>query len=244
MSFHRSITQYYQMIQEQYSIKYLKEMLIAILLIVTLGGGYFLNRMYVQYREQRAFVALTEVFNAYMQSAYYAQQLDANKDQDKIKSTWQDTQVLLDALYQENRNSYLAGYFLALQAQIVTQRDHDVDQAIEIMDQALAQLPKNTEMTTLFVMKRILMGFDSTKAAIREKALQDLVMMTQNPKDLGYEQALYLLGDYFLSLADYSKAQQCFHQLVDVADPAALIKSPWVRMAQEKLGGLTESNVE
>ena len=63
-----------------------------------------------------------------------------------------------------------------------------------------------------------------------------MIENTQNPKEYAYQEALYLLGVYYISLGDHQKAQENFKKLVDTQDPKALIKSPWVLLAQEKLG--------
>lgn len=230
------MTSYYSSIQEQYSIKYLKEALIATLLIVCLGGGYFLNRLYTQYREQEAFVALSEVVESFMQSQRAAQSLDPVKDKEKITQAWSDTEILLDALYKEHSNSYLAPYFLVFKSQVILDRDHDLASAIKVFDEALGSISRKTELGSLYHMKRIKMGFDSSDTAEQEKSLNKLIEITQDPKEYAYQEALYLLGVYYISLGDHQKAQQSFAKLVETQDAKALLKSPWVFLAQEKLG--------
>lgn len=239
---YNSMTSYYASIQEQYSIKYLKEALIATLLIVCLGGGYFLNKFYTQYREQQAFVALSEVVESFMQSQRVSQSLDSEKDKEKINHAWSDTQILLDALYKEHSNSYLAPYFLVFKSQIILDRDHNLDAAIKVFDEALVSISRKTELGSLYHMKRIKMGFDSADATEKEKSVQKLIEITQNPKDHAYQEALYLLGVYYISLGDHQKAQQCFSKLIESQDAKALLKSPWVLLAQEKLGINSSSN--
>lgn len=233
---YNSMISYYASIQEQYSIKYLKESLISILLILCLGGGYFLNKFYVQNREQQAFVALSEVVDSFMQSQRNAQSMDAIKDKEKIDQAWSDTQLLLEALYKEHINSYLAPYFLVFKSQIMLERDNNLDEAIKILDDALRSISRNTELGSLYHMKRIKMGFDSKDAQEKEKSLKKLLEITQNPQEYVYQEALYLLGVYYISQGDHVNASASFKLLVDCADPKALLKSPWVGLAQEKLG--------
>ena len=237
-----SIKAYYQTIQEQYSITYLKEALIAILLIVCVGGGYFLNKFYVTYREQQAFVALSEVVESFMQSQRVAQSLDPAKDKEKITQAWSDTEILLDALYKEHSNSYLAPYFLVFKSQIVLDRDKNLQEAIKIFDQALKNISRTTALGSLYHMKRIKMGFDSADALEQEKSLQKLIEISKNSKDYAYQEALYLLGVYYLAQGDQQKSQESFKALVDAQDTQALLKSPWARLAEEKLGIRALSN--
>ena len=242
--FHNSISSYYAIIKQQYSAKYIRTTAVGLVILVALVGGYFLNKFYVQYREQKAFVALSEVVDAFTQAQRVTQSLDPQKDQEKIVQAWQDPEILLDALYQEHINSYLAPYFLAFKSQIVLERDHDVSQAIKLLDQALVSIPKKSELGSLYHMKRIKMGFDSEQAADREHSLQELIKISQDPKNYSFEEALYLLGVYYLSVDQAANAQESFQRLADLADQTALLQSPWVKLAQEKLGIVPQSNVE
>ena len=234
--FHNSIASYYASLTEQYSAKYLRATIIGVVVVTCLVAGYFLNKFYVQYREQKAFVALSEVVDAFAQSKYVTQSLDPQKDKEKIALAWQDTEILLDALHKEHNNSYLAPYFLVFKSQIALERDHDLQQAIKILDDALVSIPKKSELGSLYHLKRIKMGFDSANAQDKEQALQDLIKITQDADHYGFEEALYLLGVYYIATNQATNAQQAFQKLVDQADSKALLKSPWVQLAQEKLG--------
>ena len=234
--FHKSIASYYTSLQEQYSAKYLREAFIAVLLLACFGGGYFLNKFYVQYREQQAFVALSEVVDSFMQSQRQAQSLEPQKDKEKIIQAWQDTQMLLDALHKEHISSYLAPYFLVFKSQIVLERDKNLDEAIKILDDALVSISRHTELGSLYHMKRIKMGFDSKNPEVKERALKDLINISQHPKEYAYQEASYMLGVYYISMGDHAKALQVFQALVDTSDAKALLKSPWVLLSQEKLG--------
>ncbi|HSW75422.1 MAG TPA: hypothetical protein VLG50_00095 [Candidatus Saccharimonadales bacterium] len=217
------------------SAKYVKEFLIGMTILVVLGGGYFINKIYKQHREERAFVALSEVVDSFTQSQRATQGLDVEKDKEKIEQAWQDTQTLLDALQKEHMSSYLAPYFLVFKSQIVLEKSSDVDQAIKILDEALAQMTKGSDMYNLFLMKRIKMGFDSKQEEVRKQALQDLHVMAQNVSNSMYQEALYELGLYYMHVGDVEKSQEAFKKLVDSADTSALLSSPWIQKAQEKI---------
>lgn len=232
----KSIANYYHMIKEQYSVKYMREAFIGILLVVCFGGGYFLHQFYVTNRERQAFIALSEVVNSFLQSQQQAQSVHDVADKEKNYQAWQDTEILLDALYKENINSYLAPHFLVFKSQIVLERDHDLNQAIKIMDDALANISKQSELGSFYHMKRIKMGFDSSDSAVKAKALSDLIAFSKDEKSCVYQEALYELGLYYLSIGENQKAMQQFDTLVKKSDTTALLKSPWVFFAQEKLG--------
>lgn len=238
---HRSIVTYYETIKEQYGIKYLKEAFIAIVLSVCFVGGYFLHKFYVQSREEQAFVALSEVYDSFNHAQRAMQSLDEFKDKEKIAQIWSDTQILLEALYKDNISSNLAPYFQTFKAQIILDRDHNLDEAIKVMDDALENISRNTAMGSLYHMKRIKMGFGSSQAGVKENALSSLIEIAKNPSEYAYQEALYLLGVYYISIGDQTQAFEAFKVLVDTADDKALLKSPWVALAQEKLGIETSS---
>lgn len=240
----KSISSYYASLKEQYSARYLREVMIGVVVLTALAGGYFLNKFYVQYREEKAFVALSEVVDSFSQSQRIAQSLDLQKDKEKLTQAWQNTEMLIDALYKEHINSYLAPYFLVFKSQMVLERDGDLQKAIQLLDDALIGIPKNSELGSLYHMKRIKMGFDSHDAAVREKSVHDLIKITQDSNDYAFEEALYLLGVYYLSINDLVKANETFQKLVAGSDKQALLKSPWVKLAQEKLGLTSQDETE
>ena len=235
LKFHKNVSSYYKTLQGQYSAKYLKEILIGLVILTALAGGYFFNKIYTQNREERAFVALSEVIESFTHSQQVTQGLDSQKDQEKIEQAWQDTETLLNALHKEHMSSYLAPYFLIFKSQIILEKTNNLQEATKILDEALAQMPKNSEMYNLFQMKRIKMGFDSEQEDIRKQALADLHVIAQDGSNSMYQEALYELGVYYISAGDIEKSQEAFKKLVDSADGSALLKSPWVQQAQEKL---------
>jgi len=232
---HRNISSHYVSFQNHFSAKYAKEVLIGVAVLAILAGGYFLNVKYVQSREERAFVALSEVIESFTQSQQATQDLDSQKDQEKIQQAWADTEMLLDALHKEHMSSRLAPFFLVFKSQIMVEKDHNLEGSMKILDEALSQMPKNSELTSLFQMKRIKMGFDSDKEELQKQALADLTKIVQDAKNPSFEEALYLLGVYYLYAGDIEKSQEAFKHLVDSADNSAVVKSPWVKQAREKL---------
>jgi len=237
----KNVTTYYATLQEQYSAKYVKEVMIGLGLLVALGGGYMLNRWYTQHREQKAFEALCEVVVSFNQTQRATQGLDPAKDQEKIEQSWNDTLLLLDALYKEHMGSYLAPYFLAFKAQVVLEKDHDLAQSMQILDEALPHMSKNSELGSLFHMKRIKMGFDSEDEKVKEQSLHNLMEIAQDASSFAQQEAQYLLGVYYASQGQVAKAQATWKELVTTADVVALVKSPWVKLAQEKLGLASQS---
>ncbi|MCX5923909.1 MAG: hypothetical protein NTZ68_00585 [Candidatus Dependentiae bacterium] len=235
VKFQKNVSSFYASLQGQYSAKYVKEVLIGTAIVTILAGGYFLNTLYLKNREERAFVALSEVIESFTHSQQITQGLDSAKDQEKIEQAWQDTETLLNALHKEHMSSYLAPYFLIFKSQIILEKTSNLQEAIKVLDEALAQMPKNSEMSSLFQMKRIKMGFDSKQENDRKQALQDLTVIAQDISNPAFQEAAYELGVYYLYAGDVEKSQEAFKRLVDNADAKALLSSPWVQQAKEKL---------
>ncbi|MFA5999071.1 MAG: hypothetical protein WC747_03580 [Candidatus Babeliales bacterium] len=233
--FQKNVSSFYATLQGQFSAKYAKEVLIGVAIVTILGGGYFLNKLYVQSREERAFVALSEVVESFTHSQQVTQGLDLAKDQEKIEQAWQDTETLLNALHKEHMSSYLAPYFLIFKSQVILEKTNDLQEALKILDEALAQMPKNSAMSSLFQMKRIKMGFDSKQEDAQKQALQDLTVIAEDSSNPAFQEALYNLGVYYLYAGDVEKSQEAFKQLVASESASALLKSPWVEQAKEKL---------
>lgn len=240
----KNITSYYHQIQEQYSIKYMREATMGVGLLVVLCAGYFGNNWYVKNREEKAFEALSEVIHLYSQTQQTVFGLESSKDQEKIQQAWQDSGLLIEALYKEHSGSYLAPYFLIFNAEVVLQRDGDVDQAITMLDKALPQIEQSSELGGLFHLKRIKMGFDSKDEKVQQQAFKDLVAVSQDKTSCMQEEAMYLLGLYYSSKGQFAKAQETFKELAAMEDEKALLPSWWVALAQEKLGHVTSGKAE
>lgn len=238
---HKNVTSYYASLQAQYSAKYVKEVMIGLALLVALGGGFVLNRWYTQHREQKAFEALSEVVASISQTQRLVQSLDLVKDQAKIEQSWNDTLLLLNALYKEHMGSYLAPYFLVFKSQVILEKDHNVAESLKVLDEALPHISKNSELGSLFHMKRIKMGFDSEDEKTREKSIRDLEQVAQDASSFAQQEAQYLLGVYYVAQGQIAKAQVTWKELVAASDVAALVKSPWVKLAQDKLGLTSQS---
>lgn len=232
----KNIVSYYQNLSEQYSAKYVKEFTIGTTLLVVLVGGYFLNSWYTKRREEKAFDAFSELMVAMQQAEQSVYSLNPAKDQEKIYQAYNDVIILLDALYQEHMGSSLAPYFLALKSELVYKQSHDYNQSMQILDQALAGIDKKSSIGSLFYMKRIKMGLDSDDAHVKQESLKNLEQLAQDKDSLLQEEAQYLLGLYYIAHNDITKAQEILKTLVDDNDSSSLMKSSWVKLAQEKLG--------
>ncbi len=232
----KNIFSYYNNLSKQYSAKYVKEFTIGITLLVVLGGGYFLNSWYTKRREEKAFDAFSQIIASMQQAEQSVYSLNPVKDKEKIHQAYNDVIILLDALYQEHMGSYLAPYFLALKSELTYKQNHDYNESVQLLDQALAGIDKKSPIGSLFYMKRIKMGLDSDNATTKEEALKNLEKLANDKESILQQEAQYFLALYYIALEDIAKAQEVLKNLVNSNDDSALIKSLWVKLAQEKLG--------
>ena len=236
----KNLAGYYKILKEQYSVKYVKEFLLGASIIISLFVGYFVHSFYVKRREAKAFGALYEVVESFEKTQYTMLTSDKQKDKEKIENAWQDTEVLLDALYKEHIGSYLAPYFLLFKAEIVKEKGGTVDDARKVLEDALTQIPKHSSLFDVFELKRIKMSFDSKDESTQKQALKDLEVFASNEDGVMFEEALYSLGAYYIYQGDIAQAHETWNKLIKLADKKALIKSPWVKLAEEKLGLVQE----
>lgn len=240
MSIHKQIqknvSNYYKMLVEQASAQYVKETLLGLGILVGLTVGYALRNYYVQQREQRAFGDLVEVMESFEKSQY--ETMTADQNQEKVIEAWQDTEVFVDALYKKNSGSYLAPYFLIFKSQIALERGDDVDSVRNILEDALKQIPKNSDMFSLFDLKRIKMALDSLDEKVRDEALKDLIALSKNEEGVVFEEASYLLGSYYMFMGDFEKAAATWENSLKFADKKSLVQSPWLKESEEKLNSI------
>lgn len=231
----KNISSYYKMLTEQSSAKGAKETIFGLVIAIALVAGYFLHSFYVKKREEQAFGALAEVIESFEKTQYETVHSEKKADTEKDANAWQDTEVLIDALYKQNSGSYLAPYFLIFKSQVALEQGKSVDEVRLMLESALSKIPKKTALFDLFNLKRIMMSFDSQDEAVRKNALSDLIALAANEQGYSFEEASYLLGSYYVYQGDIQQARQVWEKVVKAADKKALLQSPWVKQAEEKL---------
>lgn len=220
--------------KNQYGMKYVYTIGLFIGFAVLLTGGYFAHQYYVQQRETRAFVGFREVTNSYQEVLGIVKDLS---DQDKINERWQDVEILLDAIYSQNSQSYLAPYFLMYKAQIMLEKGESIELARQEVDKALRLIPFDTALYNLFLLKRIKMGLDSEQSDIRDESLAELQALAKAPQRYMHQEAVYLLGLYQINNGKIAEAQETWSVLKegDRKDTDYLVDSPWAKAVQDKL---------
>ncbi len=104
------------------------------------------------------------------------------------------------------------------------------------MDKGVRRLAKNSPYYDMFNLKRIKMLLDSPQVTVRENALKDLAQVAHQKENYYAQEALYTLGAYHAFHGNMQDAIQAWTTLAqETESEKALISSPWVNQAQEKL---------
>ncbi len=217
---------------------YSREVAAGLILVVGAAIGYFGYGFYVDKREQAAFKALAEVSDSFMKTQYSLLHVQKDEEVQTPEKAWQETELLLDTLYAQNKRSYLAPYFLLYKSQIALEKGESVDQALTIMQEALRHIAKSSPFFALYNLKRILMSFNSADETVRKNALHDLIATVQDEKGYAFDEASYLLGIYYISQVNMAQAKEVFERMLKHADKKSLVPSPWVKQVEEKLASI------
>ena len=216
---------------------YMKELFIGIVISILFGAGYIAYGWYQKRQNIQAFAALIEISKSYEQAVQKAGQLkDKSTDEQAAENPWEDTQLLLEALSSVHRGSSLAPFFVMYQAEIALQAENDYDKACQLMDQGLARLSKKSIYYDMFNFKRIKMLLDSPMENVRIAALKELQTIAADEDNFYNQQALYTIGTYESYHGNMDAAVDAWKKLAgQTQSENALISSPWVSQAQEKL---------
>ena len=207
--------------------RYIREIALALAIALGAGVGMFGYRYYTTSREQEAQLALAELMQEFRQGQYGRGFVD-----------WTDLATRISLEYNQHSGSYLAPYFLVLQADALAKQG-DKAEAVQMMDQALGALGKSSPLHYAYATKRALMQLDTEDAQEKNAGLEALTTLAHDTKNTDRDAALFYLGSYHWSQKDMDNAKKSWQELVatfEKAKPAAL--SPWVELAKERLDQL------
>lgn len=207
------------------SFKYLRELLLALLALVVLGGGFLMYRSGVQKKEQKAQLALAGCLQEFMR-------LDAQPE--KTIDDWLRVQTMCTLGYEDHTGTSLAPYFLLFKADAFMQQG-DKQQAYSTMEQALNEMSSGDPLLTLYKIKFALMQLDADDIALVAQGVQDLKDLASDSNNANNDMAQYYIGAYYWAQNDTAQAREWFQKAV--AGKAANA-SPWVAQAESKLAQL------
>lgn len=203
-------------IQERYSqFVYPGIMLVALLIL-----GWFSFRAYKVYQGKRLQQVLSECLEEFQKNGNIAQ------------PQWGEMQLMAELASQQASGSSLQPFFAALQAQAAA-RQHNIDGAIVLMQQAIDALPETSVYRSYFALTKALMQLDASSQEEKDRGLQDLQALADDEKNSYRDAALYHLGYYYEAHGNPEKAHNQFKTLVGLI--ATFNRSPWLMLAQEKL---------
>lgn len=185
------------------------------------AGLYFFAQRNIQLQE-RAYVAFTQTMTEIMH---------AKKD----ATLWSNAELAAKTGYRDYKNSSLAPYFLVLASQALSFQAHDKE-SLEFMEKASKNISKSSPFYYIFKIKAARMKLDSDDIGVQKEGFDSLRSLAHDSANKQRDEALYYLGDYYISQNDRAHAQETLNELVttyrETSDVAA---SPWVTLALEKL---------
>ena len=225
---------------EESSSGYFTQVVLVAVLALGVAGSYYGYQMYIQQRESKAYEAFVEVTHAYKQAeekAFRAVMPNQNS-LDDLGVVWKDVEVIIDAAYKANSNSYLAPFFLAYKVNVMLEQGKSVDEAYEYMKQAFAKSSTRSEFHDILKLKMAKMACDCSDEAVRAQGLKDLQALAENKKSIAQSEALYTLGVYYMMQNDVEHAKNYFSKIVENKNQDLFDSSLWVNEAKEKLASL------
>lgn len=209
---------------EKQRVVYAKYGAIALGVAFILTGLFFGHRWYVVYREREAQAVLAD----YMHKA----QVDSDASLAAIEMLFQEGA-------QKQSGSYLEPYFLVFQANTMI-KEGKLDDAIGIMEKAIATMSKNNLLLPLFEVKRALMQLDSKVEATKDAGFQKLTELAHNVNNPYADMASFFLGNYYWSEDKLDEATKVWQELIEAQRKQEIVaSSPWAQLAQSKLQQIT-----
>lgn len=155
-------------------------------------AGWWGYNQYAQARDRRAQLAFVEQLERF-------EAMRINPDADAV--SWEALERGFARGYVDHSTSSLAPFFLAFQAEVLIRKGLR-DEALIIMDQAVAAMPKNTDITNLYAVKRAVMRLDSDRPEMSAQGKRDLLDLAQDVRNSSQGLAWYHLLEYAIVQRD------------------------------------------
>lgn len=201
--------------------EYYKALMIAggCLVLASLGGYYFWHNHNI--REEHAQLA-------------FAQTLEEVRHGEKNSDVWPNALLAAKTGLRSFKESSLGPYFLALESQVEA-RQGNLQQSLEVLEQALQQMGKNSPVYTIFKLRAALIKLDHDDVAIQNTGFKELEELAYDTTNKQRDEALYYLGDYYMKKDDHERGYKAWQELMNnyqaTENSAA---SPWALLVAEK----------
>ncbi len=192
--------------------------------------GYYGHSYLSSSREQQAYKAFSESHDFFEQ----ALASDDGKDKEKTLKLWKDVALAFQTGYTQNKKSTLAPYFLAFQAEALIHQG-ELNQAVDVMNQMLGSLKKDSPFFGLYAAKRALMKLDMPDDAANKAGLEELLALANEEVNPHRDMALYYLGEYYWVNNEREKAHISWRYLANVAQfGKSPTPSPWFDLVKAR----------
>lgn len=212
------------MVNYIFSIGFMRQLIMALAVVILGIVGFWGYRSYVITQERKA----QKLFSTYLAEYNHAIQYESTQDQ------WGAIALHFKTGYEQYSRSNLAPYFLIFQSHSLLKQGNRA-QAIDAMNQSLDILPKNSPLYGLYAANRALLNLDSPQAAEQEVGLNELKQLASTMTNIYRDQALYYIGAYHWSKDDIENATTTWQQLLNEFPVTSAEPSPWAQEAHQRL---------
>lgn len=195
---------------------------LAMLLIMIVGAGWYGWHWYIERKGAQAQQLMSDCMDEY------------RKAQTSTDSLWKEVELASSLAHTQAAGTSLEPFFVIMQAQAQAAQGN-VDTALELMGQALAQLPTDSVYRSYFLVTQALLKLTASSEAVVHDGLQQLQTIAADEKNLFADLAAYQLGQWYWLHDKTTEAKEFWQRL---ADNASLTGSPWREQAVQKLAVL------
>jgi len=209
---------------DQKFAKHARETLIVVLILAAGFGGFKLYRYYISSREATA------------QKVFYECMMELENAKRGIGS-WYDVEVAFEMGHRQNSRSQLAPFFLVFKSEAL-QAQGKKQEAINLLNDTLGQLKKDSNMYWIYKVKLALSKMDMPDETIQKEGINELQEISclkgENKKEnSGTVPALFYIGSYYWEKNNFDKAKEAWNKLIGLQKDGS--KSPYVNLVKEKL---------
>jgi tetratricopeptide (TPR) repeat protein len=209
-------------VMQKFDIERYRNSILGVLLLVGIAvGSWFSYKWYNQRLERQAYQALAEGIETFNKNS-------AADESDSAK--WGDLERAFAGAAERHKNSKLAPYFLAYQAEALIHQGKQ-QEAIIIMEKMLTQITTQSPLYYYYALKQDLMRLDGADEKVQQRGLQDLKELAQTAGTPVEEEALYYSGLALHLQGDKEGARHYW----DMLDNKSAPDSHWRALAQSKV---------
>ncbi len=205
--------------------------LFGLLLFSLVGvGGWKLRSWYLERKESAGQEAFSQALHEYHTAVYNAMSGKTEAKQ------WDDTQLIFQDVSQKYAGTAYGKFARVFQADVLA-REGKIDQAVNLLEEALKDIDSKTPGYYLFATKIALLQFD---AGNTEDALERLTKLSQDTTNPDKDMATFFLGYHYWAKEDYARVLELWDGFKESNQSQDANKvSQWALLAQVKLAQIS-----